>query len=147
MDIGKQVTVTYQLKRGNYAVDSDDRNNSNACCRNTNVCICSTDVSRTESFNDETKAEASLCDKHIDYKEVGDRLLASYSVQGISLPTRGEEQTLVSNWRLATDVGETSLVSIQTGNRSTRLCSTSIRIMVQSTQVPSRKELVLNEPA
>lgn len=147
MDIGKQVTVTYQLKRGNYAVNSDDRNNSNGCYCNTNVCSCSSYVIRTESSNDGTKAEASLCDKHIDYKEVGDRLLASHSVQRISLPTRGKEQTLVSNWSLATDVGETSLVSIQTSNRGTWLCSTSIRIMVQSTQVPSRKELVLNEPA
>jgi hypothetical protein len=147
MDIGKKVTVTYQLKRGNYAVDSDDRNNVDDCYHLTSECNCTSDIKGTESSNDGTKAEASLCDEHIDYKGVGDRLLASNSVQGISLPTRGEEQAFVSNWGLATNVGTSRLVSVQTSNGSTRICSTSIRIMVRSTQVPSRKELVLNEPA
>jgi hypothetical protein len=148
MDIGKKVTVTYQLKRGNYAVDTNDRSNINDGGRITSGSISSSSINGTKSFSDAAEATASLCDRHIDYKEIGNRLLAEDSVQRISLPTGSEEQAFVCTWSLATDVGTTTLVSVQASNGSTRICSTSIRILVRSTQVSSRKELVLtNESA
>ena len=147
MDIGKKVTVTYQLKRGNYAVNSNDRSNINDVRRITSASDCASDINGTESFSDGTEAEASVCDKHIDYRQIGNRLLAEDSVQRISLPIGSEEQAFVRNWGLATNVGTTTLVSIQTSNGSTRIRSTSIRILVQGIQVPSGKELVLSEPA
>ena len=148
MDIGKKVTVTYQLKRGNYAVDGNDRSNINDGNRNTSASNCTSSINGTNGFSDGAKAEASLCDRHIDERQVGNRLLAEDSVQRISLPIGSEEQTFVSDWSLATNVGTSTLVSIQTSGGSTRIRSTSIRILVQGIRVPSGKELVLtNESA
>jgi hypothetical protein len=145
MDIGKKVTVTYQLKRGNYAVDGNNRSNINDANNITSGGNSSSYINGTKSFNDGTEAEASLCDRHIDYKQIGNRLLAEDSVQRISLPIGSEEQAFVRDWSLAINVGKTTLVSIQTSNGSTRIRSTSIRILVQGIQVPSGKELVLSE--
>jgi hypothetical protein len=148
MDIGKKVTVTYQLKRGNYAVDGNDRSNINDDSRNTSGSNSTSCINGTNGFSDGAEAEASFCDRHIDEGQVGNRLLAEDSVQRISLPIGSEEQAFVSNWSLATNVGTSTLVSIQTSNGSTRICSTSIRILVRGIQVPSGKELVLtNESA
>jgi hypothetical protein len=148
MDIGKQVTVTYQLKRGNYAVRSNDRSNINDSSRITSASNCASGITGPKGFSDGAEAEASVCDRHIDERQIGSRVFAQSSVQGISLPIGSEEQTFVSDWSLATNVGTTTLVSVQTSRRSTRIRSTSIRILVQGIQVPSGKELVLtNESA
>jgi hypothetical protein len=145
MDIGKKVTVTYQLKRGNYAVDSTDRNNITDSNSNTSSSICSHRNDGAAGGSNASQATSSVRYWNVGEQQVGNGLRCEDSVQRISLPTQGEEQTFVGSWSMATDVGSTSLVYIQTSKRGEQVCSTSIRIMVQSVQISPRKELVLNE--
>lgn len=145
MDIGKKVTVTYQLKRGNYAVDSTNRNNITDSNSNTSSSICSHLNDGSKGGSNASQAASKVRYWNVSDKQVGTRLRCEDSVQRISLPIGREEQTLVRSWSMATDVGSTSLVYIQTSKRGEQVCSTSIRIMVQSVQVSPRKELVLNE--
>ena len=147
MDIGKKVTVTYQLKRGNYAVDSTDRNN----ITNNNSNSCSSDCSHlndgSKGGSNASQEAGGVCDWSISEEEVGTNLRYQDSVQGISISTECKEQAFIRSWSMATNVGQTSLVYIQASARSERLCTTSVRIMVQSVQISPREELLLNEPA
>jgi len=147
MDIGKKVTVTYQLKRGNYAVDSTDRNNITDSDSDTRSSFSTSGNTGAKGGSNASQATSTVRYWNVSEQQVGNGLRCEDSVQGISLPTQREEQTLVRSWSMATDVGSSSLVYIQTSKRGEQVCSTSIRIMVQSVQISPRKELVLNEPA
>jgi len=147
MDIGNTVTVCYQLKRGNYAVDSNDRNNFADSDSNTSFSISSSSNIGAKGGSNASQDASTVCYWDVSGESVGTRMRYQDSVQGISLPTECKEQTLVRSWSMATDVGKTHLVYIQTSQRGKQVCSTSVRIMVQSVQISPRKELLLNEPA
>lgn len=143
MDIDEKVTVTHQLKRGNYAVSNSNRSGTSV---DTNVpsagCIAcllrgnATDV-------DGQGREGRLCDCDSNYRQDAGSVRKEDCVQGESLQHDVSQQVKRSTWSMATDVGQASLVYTETSSRSGQVRRTSIRILVQRTQVPSGKELVL----
>jgi hypothetical protein len=147
MDIGKKVTVTYQLKRGNYAVDRIDRTN------NVDIFINASNSNLTEvnfgKAHDGARQRSSdrACDKHSNNGQTRSILCEEDCVQGEPLQRGLVQQIERSTWSVAITMGQTRVVTTQTNIRSTQVCASSIRNLVQGVRVPSRKELVLNEPA
>ena len=147
MDIGKKVTVTYQLKRGNYAVDCNNRSNGDIYIN----------VTSTSNFTVADLGEAHdgagqgssnrTCDKHSNNGQTRSILCEEDRVQGEPLQRGLAQQIERSTWSVAVTLGKTRVVTTQTNIRSTQVCAPSIRHLVQRTQVSSGKELVLSEPA
>lgn len=147
MDIGKKVTVTYQLKRGNYAVDCIDRSNSDVIINVTSGSkISDYDLGQTP-YGDGQGSSGGTCYKHSNDGQTGISMCQEDCVQGESIQRGLTQQIQWSTWSVATTLGKTRLVTTQTNIRSTRVCASSVRNLVQGIQVPSRKELVLSEPA
>lgn len=147
MDIGKKVTVTYQLKRGNYAVDCIDRSNSdviNNVTSRSNFTVA--DLGETP-YGDGQGTSNRACDKHSNNGQTRGYLCEEDCVQGKPIQRGLLQQIEWSTWSMATTMGKTRVVVTQTNIRSTRVCASSLRNLVQGVQVPSRKELVLNESA
>lgn len=147
MDIGNTVTVRYQLKRGNYAVDCNDRSNSDIYIN----------VTSTSNFTVADLGEAHdgagqgssnrTCDKHSNNGQERGILCEEDRVQGEPLQRGLTQQIERSTWSVAITLGKTRVVTTQTNIRSTQVCAPSLRHLVRSVQVPSGKELVLaNEP-
>ena len=147
MDIGKKVTVTYQLKRGNYAVDCINRSNSDI---NFNVAsrsnISDTNLGRSHQ-RDAKGTSVGSCDKHSNDGQRRGSLCQEDCVQGKPIQRGLTQQVEWSTWSMAVTMGATRVVTTQTNIRSTRVCASSVRNLVQGVQVPSRKELVLSESA
>jgi hypothetical protein len=147
MDIGNTVTVRYQLKRGNYAVDCNDRSNSDIYIN----------VTSTSNFTvaDHGQAHHAIgqgssdrtCDKHSNNGQTRSILCEEDRVQGEPLQRGLAQQIERSTWSVAVTLGKTRVVTTQTNIRSAQVCASSIRHLVQRTQVSSGKELVLSEPA
>lgn len=147
MDIGKKVTVTYQLKRGNYAVDCNNRSNGDIYIN----------VTSTSNFTVADLGEAHdgagqgssnrTCDKHSNNRQERGVLCEEDRVQGEPIQRGLTQQIERSTWSVAVTLGKTRVVTTQTNIRSTQVCAPSLRHLVRSVQVPSGKELVLtNEP-
>ena len=147
MDIGKKVTVTYQLKRGNYAVDCIDRSNSDVINNVTSGSNISTTNLGTSLVSDEQGGSVGVCGKHSNNGQTRSCLCEEDCVQGESIQRGLLQQIEWSTWSMATTMGKARVVVTQTNIRSTRLRASSLRDLVQGVQVPSRKELVLNESA
>jgi len=147
MDIGKKVTVTYQLKRGNYAVDRNNRTN------NVDITINASNSNLTEDDfgkaydNARQRISDRACDKHSNNGQTRSILCEEDRVQGEPLQRGLVQQIERSTWSVAITMGKTRVVTTQTNIRSTQVCASSLRNLVRGTQVPSRKELVLSEPA
>ncbi len=147
MDIGNTVTVRYQLKRGNYAVDRNNRSNNDIYFN----------VTSTSNFTVADLGEAHdgagqgssnrTCDKHSNNGQTRSILCEEDCVQGEPLQRGLAQQIERSTWSVAVTLGKTRVVTTQTNIRSTQVCASSIRHLVQRTQVSSGKELVLSEPA
>ena len=147
MDIGNTVTVRYQLKRGNYAVDRNNRSNSDIYFN----------VTSRSKFTITNLGEAHhgagqgtsnrTCDKHSNNGQTRSILCEEDCVQGEPLQRGLVQQIERSTWSVAITLGQTRVVTTQTNIRSTQVCASSIRHLVQRTQVSSGKELVLSEPA
>lgn len=143
MDIGKKVTVTYQLKRGNYAVNDRSYTGFTHNGELTCGCIISDIIySSTLSVNG-SRNESRVCNCNGNYKQTRGSMCEEDRIQGEPIPSQCEEQAFVSSWSVATDVGQTSLVYTQASNGSKQIRITSVRQLVRSVQVPPREELVL----
>ena len=147
MDIGNTVTVRYQLKRGNYAVDCINRSNSDI---NFNVTSGSkfsdTNLGRSHQRDGQGTSDR-VCDKHSNDGQTRGSLCQDDCVQGEPIQRELIQQIEWSTWSMAITMGSTRVVNTQTNIRSTRVCASSLRNLVQGVQVSSRKELVLNESA
>jgi hypothetical protein len=147
MDIGNTVTVRYQLKRGNYAVDRNNRTN------NVDISINASNSNLTEddfgkAYDNARQGTGDrACDKHSNNGQTRSILCEEDCVQGEPLQRGLVQQIERSTWSVAITLGETRVVTTQTNIRSTQVCASSIRHLVQRTQVSSGKELVLSEPA
>ena len=147
MDIGKKVTVTYQLKRGNYAVDCNNRSNSDIYINVTSGSkLSNDDLGKTPHGVGQGTSDRA-CDKHSNKGQTRGSLCEEDCVQGKPIQRRLLQQIEWSTWSMATTVGKTRVVHTETNIRSTQVCASSLRNLVQGVRVPSRKELVLNEPA
>lgn len=145
MDIGKKVTVTYQLKRGNYAVDCIDRSNSDVINNVTSGSkLTAVNLGRSPD-GDGQGSSNRVCDKHSNNGQTRGCLCEEDCVQGEPIQRGLLQQIEWSTWSMATTMGGTRVVVTQTNIRSTRLRASSLRNLVQGVQVSSRKELVLNE--
>lgn len=147
MDIGNTVTVRYQLKRGNYAVDRNNRTNNvditiNASSSNLTVA----DLGEAHDGAGQGTSNRA-CDKHSNNGQTRSILCEEDRVQGEPLQRGLVQQIERSTWSVAITMGKTRVVTTQTNIRSTQVCASSLRDLVQGTQVSSRKELVLSEPA
>ena len=147
MDIGNTVTVCYQLKRGNYAVDRNNRSNSDIYFN----------VTSRSKFTITNLGEAHhgagqgtsnrTCDKHSNNGQTRSILCEEDCVQGEPLQRGLVQQIERSTWSVAITLGKTRVVTTQTNIRSTQVCASPLRHLVQRTQVSSGEELVLSEPA
>lgn len=147
MDIGNTVTVRYQLKRGNYAVDRNNRSNSDIYFN----------VTSRSKFTITNLGEAHhgagqgtsnrTCDKHSNNGQTRSILCEEDCVQGEPLQRGLVQQIERSTWSVAITLGKTRVVTTQTNIRSTQVCASPLRHLVQRTQVSSGEELVLSEPA
>ena len=147
MDIGEKVTVTYQLKRGNYAVHCNDRSNSDIyysiASRSKFTAVNNGQTHHADGQGSSDRA----CYKHSNNGQTRGSLCEEDRVQGEPLQRGLIQQIEWSTWSMAITMGQTQVVTTQTNIRSTQVCASSLRNLVQGVRVPSRKELVLNEPA
>ncbi len=145
MDIDNKVTVSYQLKRGNYAVDVNDR-----------IEYVDSDInSSTGGFSRPNDREGNLYvrqgegvgagNKHGNNRQTRGCLCEEDCVQREPLQHRLVQQIEWCSWSVAVTLGKTRVVHTQTDIRSTQVCASSLRNLVRGMVVPSRKELVLNE--
>ena len=145
MDIDNKVTVSYQLKRGNYAVDCNDRNNGDIYINVTSGSkLTDTNLGQAHHATGQGRSDRA-CDKHSNNGQERICLCKEDCVQGEPLPHRRIQQVEWSTRSMATTVGKTRVVVTQTNITSTQVCASSLRNLVQGVRVPSRKELVLNE--
>jgi len=147
MDIDNKVTVSYQLKRGNYAVDSNDRINNVDSNINTSVSPISYLNDRENTSYLKQGGGFGVGDKHGNNRQTRGCLCEEDCVQREPLQHRLVQQIEWCSWSMAVTLGKTRLVHTKTDIRSTQVCASSVRNLVQGVQFPSRKELVLNESA
>lgn len=145
MDIDNKVTVSYQMKRGNYAVDGNDRIEYVDSDINTSTSGLSRPNDREKNLYIREGRSVGASDKHGNNKQTRGCLCEEDCVQREPLQHRLVQQIEWCSWSLAITLGKTRLVHTQTDIRSTRVCASSLRNLVQGVRVPSRKELVLNE--
>lgn len=147
MDIGSTVTVRYQLKRGNYAVDCINRSNGDIGFNvASGSAVSNHDLGQTHHGDGQGNSDRA-CDKHSNNGQTRGSLCEEDCVQGKPIQRGLIQQIEWSTWSMATTMGTTRVVHTETNIRSTRVCASSLRDLVQCIQVPSRKELVLSEPA
>ena len=146
MDIGKKVTVTYQLKRGNYAVNCNDRSNNDISYNVTSRSKLTVTNLGQAHLSARQGASDRTCDKHSNIGQAGSCVCKEDCIQREPIQRELLQQIEWSTWSVAITMGKTRVVTTQTNIRSTRLCASPLRDLVQGVQVPSREELVLNEP-
>lgn len=147
MDIGSTVTVRYQLKRGNYAVDCNNRSNGDIYINVTSTSKL-TDTNLGQAPHGVRQGSSDrACDKHSNNGQTRSILCEEDRVQGEPLQRGLAQQIERSTWSVAITMGKTRVVTTQANIRSTQVCASSLRYLVQRTQVSPRKELVLSESA
>jgi hypothetical protein len=145
MDIDNKVTVSYQMKRGNYAVDSNDRIEYVDSDINTSVSRVSSSNNRESSLDLGQRGSFGASDKHGNKGQTRGCLCEEDCVQREPLQHRLVQQIEWCSWSMAVTLGKARVVTTQTNIRSTRVCASSVRNLVQGVRVPSGKELVLSE--
>lgn len=143
MDIGSKVTVSYQLKRGNYAVHgdsyTDSTDNSGVTCSS----IITNFINGTTPSVDVQREEGGSCNCNHNNRQARGSVCEEDRIQGESIQNGSTKQIVRSHWSVATSMGKTTLVYTQTSIRSEQVRAPQIRHMVQSVQVSPREELVL----
>jgi len=149
MDISETVTVTHKMKRGNYAVRNSDSPILRCATSITEYgTIASDDIRETPVGNNRQAGtcEADASSNH-NRQERGS-MCARHSVQREPIQRGLTQQIEWSTRSMAITLGKTRVVITETNTRSTQVCAPSLRHLVWSVQVPSGKELVLeNESA
>ena len=135
--------VTYQLKRGNYAVNDRSYNGFTGSSELTCSCIFANNLDSSTPIVNGSREEGRVCNCNSNYRQTRGFLREEDRIQGEPIPSQCEEQAFVSSWSVATNVGQTSLVYTQASNGSKQIRITSVRQLVRSVQVPPREELVL----
>lgn len=143
MDIGSKVTVSYQLKRGNYAVNGDSCTDITDYSGVTCDCFFTSFINGTTPSVDDQREASGGCDCDHNDRQARGSVCEEYRIQGESIQNGSTKQIVRSSWRMATSLGKTRLVYTQTSIRSEQVCAPQIRHMVQGVQVSPRKELVL----
>ena len=147
MDIGEKVTVTYQLKRGNYAVHCNDRiNNDTTYSVTSRSKFSAVNLGKTHHGVGKGTSDKT-CDKHSNIGQEGSCVCKEDCIQGEPIQRGLIQQIEWSTWSVAITMGETQVVTTQTNIRSTQVCASSLRDLVLGMEVSSGKELVLSEPA
>jgi hypothetical protein len=144
MDISEAVTEFHKMKRGNYAVrNSDNAFLGGATSITERSTIASDDIREALIGNNR---QAGTCEADVrtshNRHERGS-MCAEHSVQGEPIQYRFAQQIERSTWSMAITLGQTRVVITETNTRSAQVCASQIRHLVRSVQVPSGKELVL----
>jgi len=148
MDIGSTVTVRYQLKRGNYAVDCNNRSNGDIYINVTSTSKLTADDFGQAHHGARQGSSDRACDKHSNKRQNRGVLREEDRIQGEPIQRGLAQQIERSTWSVAVTLGKTRVVTTQANIRSAQVCASSLRHLVRSVQVPSGEELVLvNEPA
>lgn len=148
MDISNQVTDGYKMKRGNYAVNVNDELGDGAGADITSRSNITITYTRSSHVQDGQGNQGGVCDSSVRNRQQGTTMCQAHSLQGEPIQRGLTQQKEWGSWNLATTVGETRLVVTKTNTGGTRLRASQIRYLVRSVQVPSGKELVLeNESA
>ena len=143
MDISRQVTVVYKMKRGNYAVSDNDGHSDRTRAGITRTSIVTHTYTRSSYVRNGQGAEGGVCDCSVRNREGAATMCETYCVQRESLQHGLTQQKEWSSWSMAITMGEASLVYTQTDSGSAQVCASSIRHLVQGVQVSPGKELVL----
>lgn len=143
MDISDQVTDGYKMKRGNYAVSVNDRASDGASAGITSRSQITVTYTRSSYVWNGQGTESGIRDSSIHNRQQRTTMCQAHSLQGEPIQRGLTQQIEWSAWNLAVTVGETRLVVTETNTGGTRLCASQIRYLVRSVQVPSGKELVL----
>ena len=148
MDISEQVTVTHKMKRGNYAVNVNDELGDGNRAGITSRSQITITYKRSLHVQDGQGNQSGVCASSVRNRQQGTTMCQAHSLQGEPIQRGLTQQIEWGSWNLAVTVGETRLVVTQTNTGGTRLRASQIRYLVRSVQVPSGKELVLeNESA
>ncbi len=144
MDISEAVTEFHKMKRGNYAVrNSGSSILGGASSITEHGTIASNDIREALIGNNR---QAGTCEADVrtnHNRQERNSVCARHSVQGEPLQHRLAQQIERSTWSMAITLGQTRVVITETNTRSTQVCAPSLRHLVRSVQVPSGKELVL----
>lgn len=148
MDTGKKVTVTYQMKRGNYAVHGDNSNGDITITITASAGSSSRVISRENSSVDGQGTSNRVCDCNHNNRQKGSQVCEEDRIQGEQVQHQLLQQEFWCNWSVAITMGKTRVVHSQANKRSTQVCASSLFKLVPSLPLPSGKELVLkNESA
>ncbi len=143
MDISETVTVTHKMKRGNYAVSVNNGASNGAGVGITITRIITHTYTRSAHVHNGQGDEGGVCDSSVCNRQQGTTMCQAHSLQGESIQRGLAQQKEWGSWNLATPMGAARLVVTETDTGSTRLCASQIRYLVRGVQVPSGKELVL----
>lgn len=143
MDISEKVTVTHKMKRGNYAVSVNDRASDGASAGITSRSNITITYTRSSHVHYGQGTEGGVCDSSVCNRQQGTTMCQAHSLQGKPIQRGLIQQIEWGAGNLAITVGSTRLVVNETNAGGTRLCASQIRYLVRSVQVPSGKELVL----
>ncbi len=143
MDISEQVTVTHKMKRGNYAVNVNDELGDGNRAGITSRSQITITYKRSLHVQDGQGNESGVCDSSVCNRQQRTTMCQAHSLQGEPIQRGLTQQKEWGSWNLATPMGSTRLVVIETNTGGTRLRASQIRYLVRGVQVPSGKELVL----
>jgi hypothetical protein len=143
MDISETVTVIHKMKRGNYAVNVNDELGVGSGVSITSRSQITITYTRNSHVQDGQGTEGGVCDCSVRSRQQGTTMCQAHSLQGEPIQRGLTQQKEWSSWNLATTMGSTRLVVTKTNTGGTRLRASQIRYLVRSVQVPSGKELVL----
>lgn len=143
MDISNQVTNGYKMKRGNYAVSVNDRASDGASAGITSRSQITVTYTRSSYVWNGQGTESGVRDSSVRNRQKGTTLCQAHSLQGEPIQRGLTQQIEWGSWNLAVTVGETRLVVTKTDGACSQVRASQIRYLVRSVQVPSGKELVL----
>ena len=148
MDISNQVTDGSKMHTGNYAVSVNNGASDGASAGITSRSNITITYTRSSHVHYGQGAESGVCDSSVCNRQQGTTMCQAHSLQGESIQRGLTQQKEWGSWNLATPMGQARLVVTKTNTGGTRLRASQIRYLVRSVQVPSGKELVLeNESA
>ena len=143
MDISNQVTDGYKMKRGNYAVNVNDGHSDGLSAGITSKSNITITYKRSSHVHNGQGTEGGVCDSSVRNRQQGTTMRQAHSLQGEPIQRGLIQQIEWGAGNLAITMGSTRLVATETNTGGTRLRASQIRYLVRSVQVPSGKELVL----
>lgn len=127
MDISEKVTVTHEMKRGNYAVSTSNRvGDDGDSLEPSSSAITSDDFRYAPGFNTRQARESFIHTETVYLQREGTRMCVEYCVQRESIQRGLTQQIEWSTWSMAITLGKTRVVTTQTNTGSTRVCATSL---------------------